>query len=547
MPHTEERRDGPVACGLALVALSLTWALVARFDAPFEDAAMLLRYSQHLADGDGITWNRGEPPVDGATDFLYMVTVAGLTWLGAPVVLAGKLLSIACHVATVPVIYLANRRSLGVSRALACIAALAFAIGPGIALISAHFGTPMFALGAALTWAQALRIREHGANFGAASVFSLLALLTSLVRPEGVFLTVLMLASLVIEVERGARIRLLRTFAMIFGGLGGAYFIWRWSYFGHPLPNPFYKKGGGHLYPASLLHSLENVLRAGGVFLAFHIAALVQPNLASRVRFSLIPILGFSAIWLFLSDEMNFAGRFQYPLLPIILMSFGPFAVALARSAGLGASVGTRGRGLFLIGATCALAFGAFQFRRAFPPSFASYLGLREVGLALRPYQDRGYTIAVSEAGLLPLYSGWKSVDVWGLNDSRIAHDGRLTHEYLSTRAPEVILYHSFSSPFERGPGRETLRGWNEMVGTLEAYIQAHDYALVAAYGNSTTETHWYFVRRDLSDHESLARAITEVSYDWLGPCVNWATMLGGGAPLLGAFTSEASLNRSSP
>ena len=45
---------------------------------PFEDAAMLMRYAQHLAGGHGIVWNIGEHPVDGATDFLFMVVSAAL-------------------------------------------------------------------------------------------------------------------------------------------------------------------------------------------------------------------------------------------------------------------------------------------------------------------------------------------------------------------------------------------------------------------------------------------------------------------------------------
>ena len=43
---------------------------------PFEDAAMLMRYAQHLADGHGIVWNIGGHPVDGATDFLFMAVSA---------------------------------------------------------------------------------------------------------------------------------------------------------------------------------------------------------------------------------------------------------------------------------------------------------------------------------------------------------------------------------------------------------------------------------------------------------------------------------------
>jgi len=43
---------------------------------------MLLRYARHLGHGQGIVWNVGEKPVDGATDFLYLLAVAGVTRAG---------------------------------------------------------------------------------------------------------------------------------------------------------------------------------------------------------------------------------------------------------------------------------------------------------------------------------------------------------------------------------------------------------------------------------------------------------------------------------
>ncbi len=46
---------------------------------------MLMRYSQHLSQGNGIVWNVGQPPVDGATDFLFMALLAGLYALGGQV------------------------------------------------------------------------------------------------------------------------------------------------------------------------------------------------------------------------------------------------------------------------------------------------------------------------------------------------------------------------------------------------------------------------------------------------------------------------------
>ena len=38
---------------------------------PHEDAAILMRYADHFANGHGLVWNIGDDPVDGATDFLF--------------------------------------------------------------------------------------------------------------------------------------------------------------------------------------------------------------------------------------------------------------------------------------------------------------------------------------------------------------------------------------------------------------------------------------------------------------------------------------------
>src|SRR4030042_5919372 len=75
--------DGLVSLAL-IVGIYIYSSLYVDFSIPpFEDAAMLMRYADHLAKGDGIVWNVGEAPVDGATDFLFMVSSAGLINLGA--------------------------------------------------------------------------------------------------------------------------------------------------------------------------------------------------------------------------------------------------------------------------------------------------------------------------------------------------------------------------------------------------------------------------------------------------------------------------------
>ncbi|HNO95736.1 MAG TPA: hypothetical protein PKJ84_16270, partial [Anaerolineales bacterium] len=108
---------------------------------PFEDAAMIMRYSQHLAGGHGIVWNIGEHPVDGATDFLFMVAAAGLIKLGLTVGQAVRGIGFASHLLTVLLIYWTNRRVHNGNILFSFLSGLYLVVGTGLSYVSAYFGT----------------------------------------------------------------------------------------------------------------------------------------------------------------------------------------------------------------------------------------------------------------------------------------------------------------------------------------------------------------------------------------------------------------------
>ena len=91
-----------LACAL-LILITLAYAAsFVNFNVPpYEDAAMLMRYADHLAHGHGIVWNIGEHPVDGATDFLFMAVSAGLIRIGVPVGRSVRLIGFFSHLLTV--------------------------------------------------------------------------------------------------------------------------------------------------------------------------------------------------------------------------------------------------------------------------------------------------------------------------------------------------------------------------------------------------------------------------------------------------------------
>lgn len=505
---------------LLVVASYYAYAYVDFNIPPFEDAAMLMRYSQNLANGHGIVWNIGEHPVDGATDFLFMLSLAGLIKLGFTVGQAVRGIGFASHLLTILIVYWGNRRVHHANIWLSLFSGLYLAVGVGLSYVSAYFGTPYFALASAAAWTLALLLmKEQNPRFGLILAFALSGLIAGLIRPEGVILASLMLLSVIFV--RGVKnsIAILVTFVLVFGLLGGAYFLWRWDYFGYPLPNPFYKKGNHGLQWSSFYGSLQNTLK---LCLPFAFAALLGLRSQAGTRQTiayLIPILGFASAFILISDEMNYGMRFQYALLPIALLSWIPllgrfdFSWLNQKSA--------RERGVY--SAAIAALFLSLVYYSWFQNCFLvseqktcarpyEKDGRYEMAKFLAEYRDRGYVIATTEAGLLPYYSGWTALDTWGLNDQFIAHNGKLTTAYLDQYKPQIIMFHDYYSPLVPPKLTEAnlAQPWFSMTILLKTYAEENGYVLAAVFGSSPYDTHYYYVRSDFEDSRLFIKKISE-------------------------------------
>ncbi len=591
-----------------LVALAVAWLRLQGPNQPAEDAAMLMRYSSHLAQGQGIVWNVGEKPVDGATDFLFMALVAGLNALGVPLEGAVLGLGLVAHLLTVALVFWTVTWIEPKDIRLAGLSALLLAVGPGTAYTAVYFGTTTFALAGALTWHLAARLARVEVPPRALTLgFAAASLLTGLIRPEGVFLAGFILLGLLVRREwRGWR-AIARDFGLVFGGLGLVYFTWRWAYFGYPLPNPFYKKGAGLLHPDALVNALRNfvalnqpyawlvigalgvllvkwlpslrgarvklglnfvktrlalllggaaaglgvllgllrrsqpqegmilglysqkyfILLAGGALAAALLLALgltarrwlpaklSLPWFSSRLEgkarawalragFVLLPAVGFTAIWVLLSNEMNYLGRFQYPLV-VLLMMGAPLLWAEVESW----LVRWKGWAARVVLALAAVGGLALTILQSAAPVYAD--GRYDVGIYLRQYAARGYTIATSEAGLLPFYSTWRAVDTWGLNDQWITHTGEVTEAYLERYQPELIVFHANLQFTEKDP--ET--AWDWMARKLWRYAQARGYQLAAAFGSEQDDYHYYYVKSGFEDAQAIITHLRQMDYPW--------------------------------
>ncbi len=516
--------DIAVSVFLVLFVLLFAFRLVDFSIKPFEDAAILMRYADHLAQGHGIVWNIGEAPVDGATDFLFMVLIAGLARIGVSLELAVRYTGFLSHILTVLIVYCGLRSLYRTRVPLALVCALYCAVGPGLYFVAAYFGTPFFALLASVTWYVALTIIRNGETHPKAALFATASLLTALIRPEGVILSALMLVAIVYVRGLKKSPLAISYYLGLFCVAGGAYFIWRWRYFGYPLPNAFYKKGGGHLYFDSLKRSYLNLIKLCLPFLPLFIAGLYTKRTRRLTVAFALPIVGFASAFVLLSNEMNFGARFQYALMPIVLLSWPPLLTGIKEDIRLPAWRELNGRKRFTIVALgVALALGGLGFQNRVGRAGYHHDGRYDVAVMLAEYGDQNYTIATTESGLLPFYSRWRAFDTWGLSDQWIAHHGGITTQYLQSWHPHLIVFHTRSGPLIQ-PSSRTIK-WNDMIDTLRDYAQDNDYVLAAVFGDSPHDTHHYYVRRDFEDSPEIAERIRTFDYSWYKSghrAVNW-------------------------
>jgi hypothetical protein len=243
--------------------------------------------------------------------------------------------------------------------------------------------------------------------------------------------------------------------------------------------------------------------------------------------FALLPVVLFVTLWVLVSDETNYVMRFRYPILPVVLLGWVPVAQGLAgerwkRGVGRNAAVAWP---LALVLAVALAGWQDLRYRDVAPQR----MGLYDAALVLRDYARRHYALVTTEAGLLPLYSTWRAVDAWGLNDAFVARSGQVTEEYLDRYRPEVIVFHAYFSPEtpQSGPrieNRSLGPRWYRMVATLKRYAESRGYVLAAVFGRNAYDTHWYYVRSGFPESAEIAARLRALDYRWDGePTVDLA------------------------
>ncbi|NUQ38511.1 MAG: hypothetical protein HUU23_12080 [Caldilineales bacterium] len=379
------------------------------------------------------------------------------------------------------------------------------------------------------------------------------ALLLGLTRPEGVIYAALGLAALLPLLDRAARARLLRHTLILFVLPGLIYFLWRWAYFGHFLPNTFYVKSSGSLLHLRYFPDIYTLFRfLAPVLLLIGLGWLAtERKQASRQLLLLGPALIFPWAYLLIDQLQNLGARFQYPVYPLFLLAAAwalrpllaalpggwtgprlrqslPVAAGLAFTlfalfvtleremlililglalGGLHLAAARRWLGpdnRRIAGALLLAALVIFAGQRSFRLAQGFYRtqfdDRQAIGVALHAFAGRGYTLVATEAGWLPFFSEWRAIDPFGLNDEHVVHEG-LSMAYLDQVQPDVIMFHEVPDPY---PPR-----WAEMVALLREYAAQRGFVLAAIIQRrGPQDLHIYYVRADNPDADALIALI---------------------------------------
>ncbi len=224
--------------------------LVGRFWFVADDAFISFRFARNLVLGNGLRYNPGEdPPVEGYSNFLWVLVTALVQWLGLDVTFWIPLLSSACGSVLLFLVFDLLQRRMGVGLVNAVLATLALGFFPPFAVWSSSgLETMPFALLTFLTF-ERLVLRERGVD---ALGGAICALLLGAIRAEGfAWVAVIVLLALVSRRMSGQRSS--RPFALhlLWVATGFvAYLVWRYSYHGDLVSNTAHAKLG---LPASYL------------------------------------------------------------------------------------------------------------------------------------------------------------------------------------------------------------------------------------------------------------------------------------------------------
>ncbi len=472
---------------IGLVFVAYVWHAVA-LNYVVDDSFITFRYVKNFVNGNGLVFNPGER-VEGYTNFLWAILLSPFLYAKSNInlLVVAQVLGLLFGAAT---IVLVIRFSSLVERPfgpLSVVAGAFLALNSSfIAWSTGGLETTLFTF---LIFAGAyayLSSIQTGKNLHIAPIIFALAAMT---RPDGLLVFGVTSAHMLVNELRSGRgliskrtIGWVLAFAVVFV----PYFVWRFSYYGYPLPNTFYAKmgSGGSQYRRGIRYVLDYVQWSGVFVFVLALPLLIKRFKEAWVSYFVLLVGVYLLYIIYVGGDGLAFFRFIVPITPFIYLLVqeglresvdwatkqkvlgAPWKTAAIASLLVIISLGFTGRqSLAILLFPESQRWYEPQSELRFPGtgkdhtyrSFDNYFVDRQALAAkwLEAHASPNALVASTPAGSISYNMNLNVIDMLGLNDIHISHSrsddvarvgwNRAGHEkgdgkYVLSRSPDFIL-----------------------------------------------------------------------------------------------------------
>ena len=432
----------------ALILIMLCQAFIFKWQ-PVDDAFISFRYAKNLASGHGLVFNTDEK-VEGYTNFLWTVILAGFGWLGfdipiISVILGATLSAVGLYLTLLLAGLVAIEHNW--PKKFAWLAPIILTFYPGYSYWA--FSGMEGPLLLCLVTGFLVVVVKGTDSWPAITLTAVLGVLTAMTRWETVLLWPIAVLAILFRPGKFSVRNLIKPIllsAMLVAGFG-IYFLGRFSYYGELLPNTFYAKVGSPM----LSRIFRGIIYTGelGVnwllLITFVMWIWRRPKRCTTVLAACLIVPCVYVVWTG-GDHFPWL-RFYLPILPIPAIMAADLA---ARLSGWLKKLNMTIPAASLI----IVIIAAIGYRLDFDAASEHtgwVSGWKKIGIWAKETFPSNYTIALAPIGAVGYYSEHKIVDMLGLTDYEIAHFGqfypteppghqRSDINYILERKPDIML-----------------------------------------------------------------------------------------------------------
>ncbi|MFO7890242.1 MAG: hypothetical protein R6V04_07865 [bacterium] len=478
-----------------------------------DDAYIIFRYAENLTEHGQLTFNVGEDPVEGYTGILMTLIMSLFSVMSIQLEQAAHLTGAIAFIFMLFFFYkLVEKLSDLIFVRL--ISLFLFSTASFLYLhIYSGLETMLFTallLGAALLVYDLLDEKDS-ISLKRYVGMAFLLLILSLCRPEGaLYALIVIILFAVNSILNVKSLRPLFAIIVLFVLPGIIYFIWRWNYYGHFLPNTFYVKLSGSVskntIESLMIFTRQYVLIPFACVIVGYISSLDETADLIRIKRtnyaspSKLIILSSLIVWAVIVAlhyrnsflMMNYSYRFYVPFYPIVILIFATFLTPVIKVIMLKKNQRKLTYYFLISWIFLLLLIQTFLSIRRFVfihiPFAVTYRELldkthRPAGNYLRERVPINEWLVVHiDAGMIPYYSDLKTIDFGGLND-----------EYLAQHNDQSFLADRINYFFKRSPGACVFTSYkwghvyhNDQATAIISDQRFGNYALVKKFGDKS-------------------------------------------------------------